>query len=43
MNIDPKLAFVPNFFINFTIKRVLYIMSGKIGNKELYEEFYKKG
>lgn len=36
MNVDPKLTFIPNFFINFTVKRVLYIMSRKLSNKELY-------
>ena len=54
INIDPKFDYIPDFVINFTIKRVLYVLIGKLQSKEIFEndilkkrisekpEFYEK-
>lgn len=37
MNVDPKFAYIPNWFLNMMIKRVFYVMIGKLSSKEIYE------
>ena len=39
MNINPMLAYVPTFLINFMVKRVLYVMAGRMASKELFEQY----
>jgi hypothetical protein len=41
MNINPRLAYIPDFLINFTVKRVIYMIIGRMASKELFEKFYK--
>jgi hypothetical protein len=54
INVDPQFAYLPDWLINFSIKRVIYIIIGKLQNKEIFEndsikkrmsergEFYEK-
>jgi hypothetical protein len=37
MNIDPKFAMMPDMIINTFVKRVIYIIIGKLQNKEIFE------
>lgn len=37
INLNPHFALLPDWFFNFIIKRALYVMIGKIQNKEVFE------
>jgi hypothetical protein len=37
INVDPMLGMIPNFLVNFMVKRIVYIMIGRIQNKEIFE------
>ena len=37
MNVNPNFDYIPDWFVNFMIKRVIYGMMDKIGNKDFYE------
>lgn len=37
MNVDPMFGFIPYMMINFMVKRIVYLMIGKIQNKEVFE------
>ncbi len=36
------IAYVPDFLINFTVKRVVYIIIGMLSNKERFQTFFEK-
>jgi hypothetical protein len=37
VNINPNFAYVPDWLVNFMVKRVVYVMIGKIKDKQFYE------
>ena len=37
ISIDPMFSYLPHWLLNFTIKRVLYIIIGKLQSKEIFE------
>mmetsp|Transcript_23 Transcript_23/g.31 ORF Transcript_23/g.31 Transcript_23/m.31 type:complete len:112 (+) Transcript_23:280-615(+) len=42
MCMDPKFSYVPDFLLNMSIKRVLYVMLGRLSDKELFKDLYQK-
>jgi hypothetical protein len=36
------IAYVPDFVLNFTVKRVVYIIIGMLSNKERFQTFFDK-
>lgn len=36
------IAYVPDFVLNFTVKRVVYIVIGMLSNKERFQTFFEK-
>ena len=37
ININPNFSFVPDWFLNFIVKRAVYVMIGKVQSKEVFE------
>lgn len=37
INVDPKFSYIPDSLINFIIKRVIYVLIGKLQSKEIFE------
>lgn len=37
INVNPNFDYVPDWFVNFMIKRVIYSMMDKISKREYYE------
>lgn len=37
INVDLNFAYIPDWFLNFIMKRVIYVMIGKISSKEMFE------
>mmetsp|Transcript_34670 Transcript_34670/g.25827 ORF Transcript_34670/g.25827 Transcript_34670/m.25827 type:complete len:243 (-) Transcript_34670:64-792(-) len=42
MCVDPKIAFLPDFILNNSIKRVLYVMLGRMSDRQVFKELYEK-
>ena len=42
INVDVKLTYVPDFLVNFTVKRVLYVIIGIMQNKEHFYKCFNK-
>jgi len=43
INIDPNFTFLPDWILNFTVKRLIYVIMGKMQNKDFFEnELIKK-
>ena len=37
ININPKFAYIPDWFLNYLVKRSIYSMTHRISEKENYE------
>jgi len=37
INLDPRISYCPDWFLNVMVKRVFYIMIGKMSKKEFFE------
>lgn len=43
VNVNPNFSYVPDWLLNVLVKRAVYVMIGKIQNKEIFEnELIKK-
>ncbi|CDW82781.1 UNKNOWN [Stylonychia lemnae] len=43
ININPNFTFIPDWILNFTVKRMIYVIVGKLQNKDFFEnEMIKK-
>jgi len=43
INVDPNIALLPDWILNFTVKRLIYVVMGKMQNKDFFEnELIKK-
>jgi len=40
--VDPKFAYLPDFILNNSIKRVLYVMLGRMSDRQVFKELYEK-
>lgn len=38
INFNPKFAYLPDWLLNFSVKRIMYVMIGRIQNKEVFEK-----
>jgi hypothetical protein len=40
INMNPNVAFIPDSFFGFMVKRIIYVIIGKIRTKDMYHNHY---